>query len=470
MRKLTGILLLAAAGIITGGCAAYHPNPLTEESVNSALQVPDVSVLTLSIDSLQQHVQNPIAIDLSDGLSPDEAAVIALLENPGLKAMRDQRGLADAQLLQARILPDPSIDASLDVPVGGTRDGAATGKAIGIGWDAGSLITRPARVREAKYNRDSIQLDIAWQEWQVAQSARIGVYRLATLQRQCELARETDENLKENAAAVQKALMEGVMTELNFSAAEAASNQAHSQYLSLMREASQQQYQLLRVIGLPEDSPLQLEPDAEAPDSLLPLSIDSLKSGLLSRRLDLIALRRGYDAQEERVRAAILEQFPGIQIGMNKATDTGNLISTGGGISINLPLFDRNRGQIAVERATRQMLFDEFTARVHEAHSDIASLHDVILSLNEQINTAENSIPNLERLVNAYRQALREHQADILSYYTAWNDLTNKRIELLSLRQELVEARIALEIAAGIFQQDRVKSFITLPATREGLQ
>ena len=77
MRILIGTLLLAVS-VVFGGCAVYHPNPLTDDAVNRALLVPDDSLLTISIDSLQQHVQNPIAIDLSNGLSPDEAAVIAL--------------------------------------------------------------------------------------------------------------------------------------------------------------------------------------------------------------------------------------------------------------------------------------------------------------------------------------------------------------------------------------------------------
>jgi cobalt-zinc-cadmium efflux system outer membrane protein len=468
MRTFNGLLLLLTVVVIACGCAVYHPNPLTEEAVNRALQVPDIAELSIAVDSLQHGASNPLSIDLTDGLSSDEAAVIALLENPTLRAERDRRGLADAQLLQARILPDPTIDAGLDLPSGGTREGSVKGSTVGLGWDASSLITRSARIREAKRGRESIQLDVAWQEWQVVQETRIAVFRLATLQRQVVLAQETDVNLSENVDAVRKALKEGVMTELNLSAAEAASNQAHSQYLALKLEATRQRFQLLRVMGLPADTPLTLEQGVEAPNQFSPPSVDSLVQGVQQRRLDLVALRRGYAAQEERVRAAILAQFPGIQLGANKATDTGNLISSGLGVSINIPFFDRNRGEISLERATRRMLFDEYTSRVYEALSDIATLHTTVLSINDQIAAAEKTIPSLEKLVETYRNAVRERQADILSYYNAWNELTSKRIELLSLRQNLVEARFALEIAAGIYQQDRVAPFISLPATPEG--
>jgi len=53
--------------------------------------------------------------------------------------------------------------------------------------------------------------------------------------------------------------------------------------------------------------------------------------------------------------------------------------------------------------------------------------------------------------VNAYRVAIEHGQIDVLNYYTAWNNWIEKRVELLTLQLQLVEARIALEIATGIY-------------------
>ena len=38
-------------------------------------------------------------------------------------------------------------------------------------------------------------------------------------------------------------------------------------------------------------------------------------------------------------------------------------------------------------------------------------------------------MPGLQRLADTYRQAVAQGQADVLSYYTAWNDLTPKRLD-----------------------------------------
>jgi|GEM_PF-5916531 len=45
-------------------------------------------------------------MNIDDGLSPDEAAILAVLANPGLKAVRNGNMVAHAQLIQAKLLPN----------------------------------------------------------------------------------------------------------------------------------------------------------------------------------------------------------------------------------------------------------------------------------------------------------------------------------------------------------------------------
>jgi hypothetical protein len=53
-------------------------------------------------------------------------------------------------------------------------------------------------------------------------------------------------------------------------------------------------------------------------------------------------------------------------------------------------------------------------------------------------------------LVETYRVAVDQGQADVLNFYIVWNRLTDQRITLLALKQRLIENRIALELAAGL--------------------
>ena len=83
--------------------------------------------------------------------------------------------------------------------------------------------------------------------------------------------------------------------------------------------------------------------------------------------------------------------------------DTSNVPSAGFGVTVDIPLFDRNQGQIAVETATRQTLFDEYANRVFLANSDVAAAVQDIQSTNEQISASSEAIPGLESLVHSYQ-------------------------------------------------------------------
>ena len=157
----------------------------------------------------------------------------------------------------------------------------------------------------------------------------------------------------------------------------------------------------------------------------------------------------GYESQEADLRVAVLSQFPRINIGFQEARDTTNVITTGFGITIDLPFFDRNQGQIAIEQATRKHLFDEYIARLFEAQFEIARILSDMKSIQNQLSTTEETLPSLEQLVQTYNTALQNGNAEILSYYNVRNELINKQIEVLKLKRDLADLGIALEIAAG---------------------
>jgi hypothetical protein len=65
-------------------------------------------------------------------------------------------------------------------------------------------------------------------------------------------------------------------------------------------------------------------------------------------------------------------------------------------------------------------------------------------------------LPALQRLAKTYKTAVDHRNADILSYYTAVNDLNQKRIEVLGFKRQLMDNKIALEIAAGRRFEDKL--------------
>ena len=448
MRKSHCFLLFLAPVLAAAGCSlAGQARPLTNKAIEAALTPPAMEVLRVQAKSIRHPLLSPLEINGNDGVSPEEAAVLAVLANPSLRAVRDGRGLAAAQVLQAGLLPNPSVSWGHAFPYFGPDHIVAY--SIGLSWDISALISHGAKVEAAKAQAASVDLDIAWQEWQVAQSAKSAAWKVLSLQAQLEMARQADSLLQDNLKTVQKALDLQQKLAVDLSAAQAAQQEAHATVLGLERDLDKQRLALNRLLGLPAQRLAMVREGYPPLARNAPVAVE-LQKGLEDRRLDLLALRRGYDSQEATVRAAVLSRFPKITLGPSHARDTTGVYTFGYDLSVDLPLFDRNQGNIAIEKATRQKLFDEFMNRLAEARSDLATSVAEIEALRRQIEFAQSAVPALQRLAADYEKAVNEGNADVLSYYSARSDLNKKKIEILKLKQDFIDEWISLENVSGL--------------------
>lgn len=433
----------ASLGFLCCTAVTINAEGVVSDGPSTALRVP---VTRLSGTNL-----HAVPVDLSAGIGPDDAAIIVTYLSPALRVARDRHGSAIAQLVEAGILPNPQISYSHDYVTGGNTLETTDGYNFAGTWEISLLIPLFAKRTAARANLRSVDLDVAWTEWQLAESARTAVYRVVGLRTQLASAREAESELTESADTLQRAVEAHEKTLLDFGAAKAAQQDAIVTSLGLEQEAEKQLLILKKTIGVPSEVKLRLRSGIGLPSQLDLPNERSLVDGLEKRRLDLVALQEGYRSQDAIVRAAILAGFPKLTVGGAKASDTTNVHTEGFLFTVDVPIFNRNQGVIAAERATRQRLRDEFAQRVFDARSDIAIALADIRSLNKQIAAAEEALPIFERLVKTAEAALRERNTDVLAYYNARSGLLQRRIQLAKLKEQLLEARTALEIASGSF-------------------
>ena len=434
---LLGVLSIS---IFIAGLRAESPVQ-AEPSIEKIFRVP--------VSRFQNRSTEQLSLDPGRGVGPDEAAAIALYSNPALRAIRDRRGLAAAQVIQAGILPNPVVSYARDFVTGGNTAGTVTGYNLTAAWEFTGLIPYLPRQTAARKSFQSVDLDVAWQEWQIAVNARAAVYRLMGLDAQVAQAREATEGLQQSSDAMRKAVDAHEKTVLDLAAVESATQDSRATMLALEQEFEKQRLGLNKILGVEPETKVALRTGLTLPTRLAPPSQRELSDNVESRRLDLLGLRQGLESQDATVRAAILAQFPKMSVAFVKASDTTNVHTTGFNVAVDVPIFDRNQGNIAAERATRQRLRDEYNQRVFEARSDIAGAIADIHLLGRQIAAAEEALPLLEKLVVSAQTAVEQHNADVLSYYTARSNLLQKRIQLIKLQEQLLEANTALEIASG---------------------
>jgi outer membrane protein, heavy metal efflux system len=444
--------LLLISGLFFSGCAAYqsyHPLPLSASGIAAKLRPRSLNALEVDATQLHHPRLPPITLNSKRGIGPDQAAVLSVLFSPKLVAERDRRGLAQAQLVQAGILPNPSVGYTREFVTGGFTTGAFNPYGFTGSWDVSSLVSQGAKVKAAQANIDAISLDVAWTEWQMAEGAKLAFYRVLALETQLNQAKQIDDDQLSTVTALQSAVDRHEKSVVDLAAAQATRQDSLAIVLTLQQELDQRRLALKKAIGFLPQTRLPIRHDFVLPSSLFPPSEKELLRDLENQRLDLVGLRQGYQSQEETVRAAILAQFPKTTLGFTHASDNSNIHTTGFGITFDLPIFDRNQGAIASEKATRQKLYDEYANRVFEARSDIASALTDIRSLNQQISTAQAALPVFQRLVETAKSASDAGAADVLGYFQARVNLNQRTLQILKLKQQLVEAKSALELASG---------------------
>jgi len=319
-----------------------------------------------------------------------------------------------------------------------------------VEWEVTSLIAREQNRRAAEEQQRSVALDVAWKEWQLAQEARTAAFDVLVLEKQVVTARDADRQAMENLDAVTLFVDKHEKTLIDQSAAEASAQEAHVLVISSENELAHRRLALNRALGLPSSQVVMLRQCEGATDLKSAVADQgAFLGGLEERRLDLLALRRGYESQDAKLRAAILAQFPKLSIGVNGARDTSNVKTIGIGATLDLPLFDRNQGNIALERATRQQLFDEYAARVFAARADIANAIADIKATNAELAATTSTAAGLERMLRTLEASMKSGNIDILSYYEARSTLYQKRVDLIKLERELMDNWVALELACG---------------------
>ena len=294
--------------------------PLRAESPMQG--APIETMLRIPASRFQNRSPEQLSIDLRRGIGPDDAATIALYSNPALRAIRDRRGLAAAQLIQARILPNVIVAYARDYVTGGNTAGTTTGYSFSAGWEFSPLVPFLPKQTAARKNLASVDLDIAWQEWQIAENARTGVYRVLGLDAQTRQAREANRGLQESTDGMRKALEAHEKTVLDLAAVEASSQDSRATTLSLEQDFEHQRLGLNKILGVEPETHVRLRSGLTLPTHLEPPDEADLLANIESRRLDLLGLRQGYQSQDATVRAAILAQFPKLSLAFTRAGRT----------------------------------------------------------------------------------------------------------------------------------------------------
>jgi outer membrane protein TolC len=429
--------------VMLSGCATYHPSPLSTKS-NATREITHIVVnaADMPLPELAAHPFDP-----GDGLDMTEVAMLAVANNPQLKVARDDAGISHAQAFAAGLLPDPQLAIARDSPRN-AESGSTSGFGLGLSYNVNGLLTRAAGKRAAQATADQTDLNLLWQEWQVVSQARLLFVRNMAEQKLLDILQQEHALTAARYAAIGHAVELGEVT-LDAADIELATLQnLETTINSLLRQMNTDQHNLNDLLGLSPDTKLLLVGDADMP-ILDEGKIQENIEHLAQRRPDLRALEFGYASQEQRVRMSILAQFPVLNVGLTRNRDTFGVYTQGVGMTLSLPIFNGNRGNIAIEQATRQKLHDEYQLRINTATNEIARILQDQKLLEQQLQNVERGASALGVAASNAQAAFDVGSIDSLIYTNLRNASLAKQAEAILIEQSILEQRVALLALLG---------------------
>ncbi|MDE2076798.1 MAG: TolC family protein [Burkholderiales bacterium] len=425
------------------GCASYQAQPLPQTpTAQVALKHLTIDVSSLPRGPLRRHRFDP-----SDGLDEDEVAMLAVANNPDLRLARADLGVVHAQAYAADLLPDPQLNLTRDFAAPAVP-GTVSAFSLAPSVDLAALIAHPAVQDAARSEARRANLTLLWQEEQTITQARLLFTRAIFQSRQVHLLDQTRAVLDARNQRAQAALARGDLTQDVYAPLRAALEDTEKQRNDLERQSNQMRHELNALLGLAPaiNVPLIAGP-ASAP--LNQPALDAALRDLPRRRADLLAFAAGYASQEARLHQAVLAQFPILNLGLSRARDTAGLYTSGFAVGFTLPLFNRNRGNIAIEQATRERMRIEYQNRLDQARSEIDRLEQDLTLAQAQSERLSTSLTGLEAVDAQASTALHGGLIDVLASSSVHLALLAKRAEWLSLQETIAEQRIALAALLG---------------------
>ena len=365
--------------------------------------------------------------DLVTGtLTPDGAVEVALLRNQGLVATYEELGIAQADLVQAGLLRNPTLGARVRFPTSGP--GTFIDTEFSVAQDFLDLFTLPLRKRVAAAQLDATKARVGSTVLELTAQVRQVMVTLQAAQATVEVRKLV---LEAQGAAAELRVRQravGNVSELDVIQEQAFFEQSKFDLGQAEEQAVQQREQLNRLLGLwgADSASWKVESRLADPPERDP-SLDHVESLAIGRRLDLLAIRAEGQALEEAASlTGVSRVLPVLQAGVSTGRDPEGTRVTGPELSVELPIFDQGQARAA-----------RILAQVRQARARQAEL---AVNIRAEVRALRNRLVVTHRSAEHYRTVLLPlREKAVKESQLRYNAMLLGVFQLLQARREQIE-------------------------------
>lgn len=399
------------------------------KGIFSCLLVAAVAVMGVSVSIYSQQpplspALQPVKLASSqfigrDGLDVERLIELGMSRRADLLAARQRMAIAEGRLVQARLRPNPVLDTEYGSPkfLGGEPE---VDFSVGVSQTIELGGKRSRRVALAELELNQVRAEVLALERKIAVEIRTSYINAIAAGRQLDVLEKLIAGDNELVRATEARLKEGDVAPLDVSLVKVEADRLRVQAIQARNELDTQLLQLRTLVGADTLEPLRLAPQPDRPPRF-DIGLGALTEMALKERSDLQAARLGEEVGSARINLARANAVPNVA-GSLKFTKNRQVIdfppslrlpglpqtdnSLIFGISVELPVFNRNQGEIALAtaekvQATQSREFLEATIKrdVAVAYQKYRAAAEALVVYSTQI------LPNAESNLQSVRAA-----------------------------------------------------------------
>ncbi len=381
------------------------------------------------------------AEDIPSEVTADQAIALYRAHSPRLVAERAAVGVAAADVITAGLYPNPTLGLASTSTVHGTDTIGGTQAVVSLEIPLLLGHQRRRRERAAEAAVAATRAEVAATQTAAEHEVRGLVVALQAAQQKLATLRAAVDDVQIVRGIVEGRTRAGAASPYELDRIDLAVATMTSELAEAGTEAALASRALGKAVGLSGWQPRAAGELTPSPHEATALSADH--PALVAVRGE----RARAQAEEDRARADGLP-VPSLAL-QSFATTSPSGMAVTGGISVPLPLFDRNQGAVARAKAEAARAGFELAARERELRTDLDTAWADLGSRRDALAAFEQgALARLAHLRAMAETAYRSGQGGIVELLDAVEAITSARLRYVELLRAVVDAELAVRAAS----------------------
>jgi outer membrane protein TolC len=424
------LLLSAAFGL--SGCASFSPDSgmsvvsaVTDQTIRK-----DVAFVRSADDA--EDASSRVKHLLSRPLSVDAAVQVALVNNKGLQAAYDELALAETDLVEASLPPNPVFSVS---SIAG--DGASEVERQIVG-DILALATLPFRSDIARDRFRAAQLKAALQTLRLAAEVRRAYVHALAASEMAGLLTEAKSTAQATAQLATRLGQTGSLNKLDQAREQVFYAETTAELATARDQAASAREKLARLLGLWDGDLGFRIPDRLPPLPRRPLALPFIEADAVGHRIDLQMARIELAALAKSLKLTDATRFVTLLdiAGIDRRThdpDTAPFRERGFDVAFQIPIFDGGEVRVRQASETYNRAFNRLTEQAINIRSQARDAYRSYRSAYDIASHYQREILPLRKIITEEMQLqLSSMQVDVFAL-------------LAEARQRIASQRAAIE-------------------------